>query len=550
MHRIELVLLLLLAAAAAARLRRVLPPKRPWPLWVLCLGYAAWGGLFIRETICRGWNGKPFYCLFDDAMISLRYALHLVRGQGLVWNLGQHVEGFTNPLMTFAMAAALKAFGMVDGILCIQLAGLVLVLLAAWLALEIWTNGFARERSDGLSGERFWILAGILAYYPVSYWSLMGMETGLLTVLLLGAVVLVLKHWGDDRFLPWPPVLLGLAVLCRPDALVQVLIIFAFRFASLRKWPDFRKAAGELLCFAAFPLGYEVFRLAYYHRWLPNTYYLKLTGLALGIRLLGGWNFTREFLASVWPLEVLALAGVFLRFNAKKFLIWSLHLSLILYQIWVGGDPWVYWRIFTPSMPLLVLLAMEGLKNTVWHWKAPELSFRGWDGMDLKYAAVALSLMASFLWADWKFLGEICFTRPPYQVEANRENLKTALLLRNVLEPGAKAGVFWAGTIPYYCEVEAIDCLGKCDSHIASLNADPSLGWAGMISVPGHNKYDLDYSIKTLKPDYIQYDKWGRDDLSAYVEKNYVSYEGRWLLKGSRYVRWNLVDSKTPQVPE
>jgi hypothetical protein len=41
------------------------------------------------------------YCILDDdIMICMRYARNLAQGVGLVYNAGEHVEGFTNPLLT------------------------------------------------------------------------------------------------------------------------------------------------------------------------------------------------------------------------------------------------------------------------------------------------------------------------------------------------------------------------------------------------------------------------------------------------------------------
>src|SRR3989442_6717285 len=42
--------------------------------------------------------------LADDAFISLRYAQHLVQGHGLVYNVGERVEGYTNFLWTAVLA--------------------------------------------------------------------------------------------------------------------------------------------------------------------------------------------------------------------------------------------------------------------------------------------------------------------------------------------------------------------------------------------------------------------------------------------------------------
>jgi hypothetical protein len=44
----------------------------------------------------------------DDPFITLRYAANVLHGRGLVFNPGQHVEGFTSPLhLVVAMFAVL-----------------------------------------------------------------------------------------------------------------------------------------------------------------------------------------------------------------------------------------------------------------------------------------------------------------------------------------------------------------------------------------------------------------------------------------------------------
>ena len=46
-----------------------------------------------------------YFTLFDDAMISMRYARNLSESHGLLWNAGQApVEGYTNFLWTLWMA--------------------------------------------------------------------------------------------------------------------------------------------------------------------------------------------------------------------------------------------------------------------------------------------------------------------------------------------------------------------------------------------------------------------------------------------------------------
>ena len=47
----------------------------------------------------------------DDAFISFRYARNLLEGHGLVFNVGERVEGYSNFLWTIELAAIWRAFG-------------------------------------------------------------------------------------------------------------------------------------------------------------------------------------------------------------------------------------------------------------------------------------------------------------------------------------------------------------------------------------------------------------------------------------------------------
>lgn len=70
-------------------------------LKVALIGFMAlYLGRAVYEAIRLRW-------VSDDAFISFRYALHLLRGQGLVFNAGEFVEGFTNFLWTLAVFCGL-----------------------------------------------------------------------------------------------------------------------------------------------------------------------------------------------------------------------------------------------------------------------------------------------------------------------------------------------------------------------------------------------------------------------------------------------------------
>src|SRR3954452_23840444 len=90
--------------------------------------------VFIARTAFRV-GGETFFTLFDDAMISMRYARNLVEGHGLLWNPGQPaVEGYSNTLWTLWMSVV-HLFGLPDSktSLVVTVAGALLLAVAVVL---------------------------------------------------------------------------------------------------------------------------------------------------------------------------------------------------------------------------------------------------------------------------------------------------------------------------------------------------------------------------------------------------------------------------------
>jgi hypothetical protein len=148
---------------------------------------------------------------------------------------------------------------------------------------------------------------------------------------------------------------------------------------------------------------------------------------------------------------------------------------------------------------------------------------------------------------DKRFIEEITFQTYPIGVEKGFKHIETAIALNEITTPDATIGVFYAGVLPYYLDRKAIDFLGKSDKYIGNLKPDTSgsVAWNGMTSVPGHNKYDLSYSIQTLRPTYVEQFYWGNQEVVGWAEDNYkrVKYNdiGLYLLKDSPYVYWDKI---------
>ena len=535
--------------------------KQLTAILALSLIYIIWACVFIYRSSFIGIDGKRYFVLFDDAMISMRYAWHLSHGYGLGWNVGERVEGITNLLWTLWMSLATWAFSKSDAVLFIQISGIVLVLGVAFLAVAI-AGRINRETHSVIDNawKSVFLFAAVIMYYPLSYWSLFGMETGFLTLLILTAIFVVLKYGARVGVL-WP--LLGafaLAIWTRPDALIPVLLIISYRFLFFPKNKETLKViVVESLITTGIVLLRMAFSLYYYGELWPNTYTLKLTGMPALARVSNGIGFIKPYLLTVVPLfGVLALDyKTFLNSeNSKqKILLLSIISAAIIYQIWVGGDPWPYWRMMATVMPLLFIVSVDSVFNLTGasqlkseaQWAINHADMWLKMGRFARRTILFAVILSAYAAANYKFLGEQFYREPAYQTDAMHAYVDYALVTNEVLINNASIALVAAGTMPYYSNFKAIDMLGKSDKHVARMPPDMSgaMSWSGMRSVPGHNKYDLRYSIIGLKPTFLQCFIVGRDDLTDYALEHYarVQYKGIdvWLLANSEDVLWSKI---------
>jgi len=515
--------------------------------YALLLGYSIWAGGFLYRTTVIGIDGKRYFSLFDDAMISMRYAWNLAHGQGLVWNAGERVEGYTNFLMTLLMSLASALFSKRMAVCAVQVAGIAFMLIASLLIVAIVREVMAQQRLTWRPWYALLASLCVLGYYPLSFWSIMGMETGLLTMLLLLSVLAALKVTGGGST-RWRIILalaMSAAYLTRMDALLFIVIIGGYLTwdAGSRRMPMRQYAtaiAPIFLACGAVIAAHTLWRHAYYGAWVPNTYLLKVTGMPLPDRLRDGWGFLSFFVPQGCWAWALALPALAVTLSRRTLFLVAFPVVLLLYQLWTGGDPWPLWRILSPGMPLLLALILLGAAR-VWDHCAQQAIPRSMStavvGVLLAAAAIALYHL------NVAFRSEITFQERPFSVQSNSLYVNTAVALNHLLLPGGRIGVICAGIIPYYTDAYAVDFLGKCDRTIARLQPDRSgaVCMYRMKSLPGHNKYNLRYSFTHYHPDFAQQLSWGRDRLDASYGLTYDLYNYRnvllYLRRGSPYLR-------------
>ncbi len=500
-------------------------------------------------------NGNRYFVLFDDAMISMTYARNLANGYGLVWNSGERVEGYTNLLWTLFMTIPhLLPIPERLTSLTIQVSSLMLLLLVFFFTYRI-----------GLlitNGSQFVALAAVLFtafYYPLNYWSLMGMEVGVLALFLIATVYLLLRYLRDREvkcaYLAY--FLLAISTLIRMDMSLLTIVLVGYMGLtdSELRWKHFIIGFGLLFLVLS---GQTLWRFWYYGDIVPNTYYLKLVGYPIGLRIIRGLIVTLRFVWDCnWILFLSPFVAVIFIPNKTIRLFAVAFGTQMLYSIYVGGDAWEGFgganRYVSVVMPVFFLLFTWSLKQ-VYLFLSQALQIRT---VRLKWiiGAILFACLVNFNASrELRALKNWMLVSAPYKVDSMEQKVRLALLIREITYPQAKCAVVWAGAIPYFSHRRSIDLLGKCDKKVAQEPMRTPFKASRLTGFyPGHMKWNYSYSIGELKPDIVAQIWSNPEEAQPYLLKYYqaISLTGQlegytiYLRKGSKNIVWEKVKDLT-----
>jgi hypothetical protein len=482
----------------------------------------AWAVRFIWTTSFV-FRGRRIFCLFPDAMVSLTYARNFVEGHGLNWaRAGAPVEGFTSPLWT-ALMVPINTLGLAleHRSLVVQLLSLALLVANVLLVRRLTRRFFSTARA------RHWMPAALLTafYYPLGYWALLGMESGLQALLTTASVLLVfdIVHRGLDRHREL--LLLGAAsYLLRRDMLLLVAAIQVYLVVQggLRDRRQRGRWYQGLLAFSVVVAGYSALRWLYFGDVLANTYFLNLYRIPLDLRLTRGVFLLGASLSE--QLALLAAIGVGLGLlgrqgrqangpGGRMALLASLFLVASAYSVYVGGDAGDLDlqlrsnRYVVYVMPLLFVL-FNGLVNQAAGW----IAARPWGDDLARRFFLTLTTVLALAVADGFWLSSdvggnaVAFLAvlPPHGARAQAEMYARTRKLQDVLGPTGVVATSDAGVPAYFTDYRMIDLSGGNERHIARLPpAVPLQREDFMGYTPGRGKSDDPYVLERYHPDAV-----------------------------------------------
>ncbi len=418
----------------------------------------------------------------DDAYISYRYIANFLNGDGLVYNIGERIEGFTN----FGWVVYLTLWGALglDYIFISQITGFLfgagIIVLTYLIAQTVF------DKNELLSGISLLLVAFNLS---LAHWSPAGLETAAFAFFAMLSVYLFIKRsW-------WLIFSILMVVWIRPDGVIIAGLLILIETILTKRVPKFTISCSAVALVLSLP--FVAFKYFYYGSIIPNPFYAK-TALNMS-QLQNGIEYTVTYLKDYvfYGAGFLIPLLFYKQLSQAARVIWWTSLLFTLYVVFIGGDVLKVHRFFLPIFGTTAILSILSLQFLV------EKFF----GRSVRLAVIVLmtaALVALTVYLPFDFVKqynrfERGFTRKMqtkaiYMKETDSTNFSVAL---------TTIGIFGYELIGH----RVIDMLGLTDSTIAKHSEEPIEGMQTTWKEVKHNSSyllssNLDYIIFStdLKP--------------------------------------------------
>lgn len=429
----------------------------------------------------------------DDAFISLRYAERFLYGEGLTWNNGEKVEGYSNLLWVLIVAL----FGKLG--MDLEIAAHLVCIFSTAIACCSLVY-LANQKSLHYFSKLGAVLVLVTAW-PVVYWTAGGLESTLHMALITWVAVIGWLRFYENKInksVFTLSFLLGLISINRPDG-AFFIGVFTFLFLLPKNKETRKEAVLILLLSSVFPILQVLFRIYYYGDPLPNTYYAKVA--INENRFLGGLNYISKELLVYTPIFAATIIYAALSKLDLRNVLLTIAFFIIPAIAWLllvavgGGDFFQYGRHLVPVAGLFLVPFMLLLSRCI---------------TTLLRSSIALVVLLSII------SYQIHFSTQPNQIYTVANTLSWYLHYRGLgyklqelfanSHPKPLIAVTGAGAIPYYSKLPTVDLLGLNDPWLTKNK--PAIFGRGMLS---HDLFVSEYAL-SRRPDIIIFN----DGVTAY----------------------------------
>ena len=401
-------------------------------------------GLFLPMCL-MGWQMWRVHAFtVDDAYITFRYARNLADGHGLVYNVGQAIEGYTNFSLTVVLGA-----GMAMGIDPHPLSKLLGAGAALGTLVVVYRITDRLQPLSALPCVATWLLASSAAF---TNWAVFGMESTIFAFLVMLGTLLMFRETDAGEGYVRSGLVFALAGLTRPEAPMYLglpMLLLGRKFLS-------RQNIMRGLVFLGPIVIHLLWRKMYYGDWVPATLGAKTGDLSLQLKR--GRGYMTHWLEHAGPVVWLGLYGIGMSIARRSREMGTLSLvgvCGIVYIILVGGDWMSYSRFMVPVEPYVYLLVGVGVRTIV----------------ETRDKGALIGLLLFGLWVGNYRGVELKDSRKTYKKERRHWNIsagRVAFWIRDNLPKGTIA-IGDIGFVGYHTNFPILDLLGLIDPVIHDL---------------------------------------------------------------------------------
>jgi arabinofuranosyltransferase len=412
----------------------------------------------------------------DDSYITYRYVANFLNGDGLVFNIGERVEGITN----HGWAILQILVGVFDGdyIVFSRILGLLCGAGTIVMALAIARLLFKKEDFAFLG------LATLLVGCNMSlaYWAPAGLETACFAFIANIAIYLFLIR---SR---WLVLAMMWAVWIRPEGALLCGLLLITEAIVERRIPLYSLRHGLLAFVLSLP--FVMFKLFYYGSLVPNPFHAKTN--AHFDQIIQGAEYVGKFFAEYgfYGLGFVLCAIFFEKLESRARSLVIITTLYVAYIVVVGGDVLQVHRFFLPLMGASAIILALGL------WAA-----FSWVSARTRMLVVVIAIVPA-IWLTVTIPKKTVATYNDLEKSFTR---KMDFMASRLLETDSRnfsLAVSTIGIIGYRLVGHTvIDIVGLTDSTIARYSEEPI---AGMTSTWKERKHNTKY-ILSRAPDYIMF---------------------------------------------